>query len=222
MFQNLSTYIYFAVAAIVCIPLHECSHGWVAYKLGDPTAKLSGRLTLNPIRHFDVVGFLMMVLVGFGWAKPVPVDMRYFKKPKRDMALVGLAGPLSNFLLSLVCLVVLRGMELFVRYSDFAQVIYNFFYFTALLSAGLGVFNLIPISPLDGSKIIGALLPERAYYTMLRYEKYGAIVLLCFVLAGNFLPQFDILGMILSRARGVVMEALSFVADLPFRVFGLI
>ena len=222
MFHEISTYIYLAAAAMICIPLHECSHGWVAYKLGDPTAKQLGRLTLNPVRHFDPVGFIMMVLVGFGWAKPVPVDMRYFRKPKRDMAIVGLAGPVSNLLLSLVCLIVTSAMEAFVRYSDVAQAVYSFFYFTALLSAGLGVFNLIPISPLDGSKIVGALLPERAYYTMLRYERYGTIILLVLVLAGNFLPQFDILGTVLSGARGAVMSLLSYLAHMPFRLLGLI
>jgi len=219
MFQDFSTYIYFAVAALICIPLHEVSHGWAAYRLGDPTAKLRGRLTLNPIKHFDVVGFLLMVVAGFGWAKPVPVDVRFFRRPKRDMAIVGIAGPLSNFVLSFVCLLITSGMERFVRYSEPAQLVYNAFYFTALLSTGLGVFNLIPISPLDGSKIIGAFLPEKIYYKVLRYEKYGMILLLVLVMAGNILPQFDFFGAFFASARGTVFDIIKTAAELPFKLF---
>ena len=213
---ELSYYLYFALAAMVCIPIHEFSHGYVAYKLGDPTAKRMGRLTLNPIKHFDPVGFLMMVVAGFGFAKPVPVDMRYFARPKWDMALVGLAGPLSNFLLALLFLLITSAMEAFLPYSGPAQIVYNFFFYAAILSTGLGVFNLIPISPLDGSKIIGAFLPEHIYYTILRYERYGTFVLLGLILLGRAFPQFDFFGRFLTWARSGVFEGLRALAELPF------
>ena len=216
LLQELSSYLYFALAAIVCIPIHEFSHGYAAWLLGDPTAKRMGRLTLNPIKHFDLIGFLMMVIAGFGFAKPVPVDMRYFRHPKWDMAVVGLAGPASNIVLAFLCLVVTSAMETFLPYSNAAQLVYNFFYYTAILSTGLGVFNLIPISPLDGSKIIGAFLPERVYFTMLRYERYGMFLLLGLILLGRTFPQYDYFGKLLSWARSGVFEALRISAGYPF------
>ena len=219
LLQELSSYLYFALAAIVCIPIHEFSHGYVAWLLGDPTAKRMGRLTLNPIRHFDLVGFLMMVFVGFGFAKPVPVDMRRFRHPKWDMALVGLAGPASNIMLAFLCLVITTAMETFLPYSTAAQLIYNFFYCAAILSTGLGVFNLIPISPLDGSKILGAFLPERIYYTILRYERYGVFLLLGLILLGRAFPQYDFFGKFLTAARGAVFDALRSAAEYPYILF---
>lgn len=214
---------YFVPAALICIILHECAHGFVAYKLGDPTAKAMGRLTLNPLKHIDPVGLLAMVLLGFGWAKPVPVDMRYFRKPKRDMALVGLAGPLMNFLIALVFMFGAAAIEAycintwsFGEVNKFIDVAYNFCYYTAMLSVGLGVFNLIPFSPLDGSKILGAILPDRAYYFILKYERYGMIVLVGLMLLGNIFPQFDPFGAILVPARTAIMNGMQWLTRLPF------
>ena len=170
------------VFVILCIlPLHEYAHGWVAGKLGDPTARLERRLTLNPLASVDPVGTVWLFLFGFGWAKPVPVDPRYFKRPKRGMALTALAGPLSNLLLAflamLFCHKVLDGFV--TRESGFCYVLYIFLHlFVAPLSIGLGLFNLLPIPPLDGAKVLGAFLPDRAYFGLMRYERYGMLLLL--------------------------------------------
>ena len=173
------------VFVILCIlPLHEFAHGWVANKLGDPTAKLEGRLTLNPLASVDPMGALALILFGFGWAKPVPVDPRYFRRPKQGMALTALAGPVSNFLLALVLLFAGRLVYDYAPYSAANQRLLTFLLTTAILSLGLGLFNLIPIPPLDGSKVLFSLLPDRTYNTMLRYERYGMLLLWAVVLLG--------------------------------------
>lgn len=166
-----------AGSVLLCIIIHEMSHGVAALALGDPTAKRQHRLSLNPLRHLDPFGLLMMLFVGFGWAKPVPVDMRYFKHPKSGMALTALAGPLSNFLLAFL-LLVFTGWLMTMQVTDFLVGLVSFLASTALLSIGLGVFNLIPFPPLDGSKILGAFLPDRVYYTLLQYERYGMFLLI--------------------------------------------
>ena len=172
------------VPALLCITFHEVSHGWVAYRLGDTTAKDAGRLTLNPLKHIDPMGLLMMIVFKFGWAKPVPVDMRYFKKPKQGMAITALAGPVSNLLLAMLLL--LGARITIAHYVDtaFCSGLLNFLAMTAYMSVGLGLFNLIPISPLDGSKVLFAFLPDRAYMTLMRYEKYGMLVLFVLVWLG--------------------------------------
>ena len=169
-------------ASLLCITFHETCHGLVAYWLGDPTAKRAGRLTLNPLRHIDIGGLLMMALFRFGWAKPVPVDMRYFKKPKQGMALTALAGPVSNFVLALLALLCARLV--YHQYGALWDFIFDLLLTTAYLSVGLGLFNLIPISPLDGSKVLFAFLPDSAYEKLMRYEKYGMIALLILVWLG--------------------------------------
>ena len=172
------------VPSLLCITFHEVSHGYVAYRLGDTTAKDAGRLTLNPLKHIDPMGLLMMVVFKFGWAKPVPVDMRYFKKPKQGMAITALAGPVSNLLLAMLLL--LGARITIAHYVDtaFCSGLLNFLAMTAYMSVGLGLFNLIPISPLDGSKVLFAFLPDRAYMTLMRYEKYGMAVLFVLVWLG--------------------------------------
>ncbi len=178
-----------AVAALLCITLHELSHGFVAYRLGDPTAKNAGRLTLNPIKHIDPVGLLMMLVAKVGWAKPVPVDMRYFKRPKQGMALTALAGPVSNFLIAFLAV---AGFSLLFRLPSSVVstlpfgILLAFLANVAILSVGLGVFNLIPISPLDGSKVLFSLLPDKAYLTILRYERYVMIAVLLLTISGAF------------------------------------
>ena len=169
-------------ASLLCITFHETCHGYAAYLLGDPTAKRAGRLTLNPLRHIDLVGLVMMAVVHFGWAKPVPVDMRYFKKPKQGMALTALAGPVSNFVLALLALLCARLV--YHQYGALWDFIFDLLLTTAYLSVGLGLFNLIPISPLDGSKVLFAFLPDSAYEKLMRYEKYGMIALLILVWLG--------------------------------------
>lgn len=203
--------LYFIPAALICIPVHECSHGYAAWLLGDPTARERGRLTLNPVKHFDPVGVLMLVFLGFGWAKPVPVDTRYFRHPRRDMALTSLAGPLSNFILAFVMMIFLSISIRFFPSTDLSEIIINLLLNTALLSIGLGVFNLIPIPPLDGSKILFSFLPERIYYTILRYERYGILIIMALIYLGIITGP-------LNTVRSWVLEKLLFLADLPFRL----
>lgn len=192
--QRMLTTLFSAVAALICLTIHELCHGLTAYRLGDPTAKMAGRLTLNPIRHIDPFGLILMVTAGVGWAKPVPVDMRYFKAPKRDMAITALAGPVSNFLLAWLFLLLGGGTfrwmmgGLLGGYPAWAG--YTLLYLTqflenaAILSVGLGVFNLFPVPPLDGSRVVFALLPDRAYYTVMAYERYVMVAVLAAVWLG--------------------------------------
>lgn len=170
-------------AILISLSVHELAHGFAAYKLGDPTAKFMGRLSLNPLRHIDPIGFICMMLFRVGWAKPVNVDTRFFKKPKRDMAICALAGPLSNFALAFV----FSFITVFLYYigittglyftSVVFDVVFQMISCMVYLNLGLGVFNLIPISPLDGSKILYRFLPDRVLWKILPYEKYAQFVL---------------------------------------------
>ncbi len=184
---NLTSLGLRVVSVFVCLTIHETSHGLAAYALGDPTAKKEHRLSLNPLRHIDPLGLLMMFFVGFGWAKPVPVDMRYFKNPKSGMALTALAGPLSNFVLAIILLLICKYMAYTVAVTAFTLGLYQFLFITAFLSVGLGTFNLLPIPPLDGSKVLFSFLPDRMYLKLMYYERYGMILLLAmaFLGAGN-------------------------------------
>ena len=189
------------------LSVHETAHGYVAYKLGDPTARNLGRLTLNPIKHLDLFGTLCMVLFGFGWAKPVPINTRYFKKPKRDMALTGMAGPISNLLLAVGFALVLKLVIYifnFVPETAFtADLLYWTWVFLSLgvqLNVTLMVFNLLPIPPLDGSRLLFAFLPTKAYFKMMQYERYIYIVFLVLL------------------AIGVLDTPISFLSDLVLRV----
>ena len=173
-------------AALVCITIHELSHGLMAYRLGDTTARDAKRLTLNPLRHIDPVGLLMMLVAKVGWAKPVPVDMRRFRRPKRDMALTALAGPASNFLLALIALALCSLIGYFAPIHLATLLLLCFLSHVALLSVGLGIFNLIPLSPLDGSKVLFALLPDKIYFVILRYERYAMILLVLLTMLGVF------------------------------------
>lgn len=167
------------VAVLLCLTVHETCHGLAAYVLGDPTAKSRHRLALNPLRHIDWLGLAMMFFVGFGWAKAVPVDPRYFKKPKEGMALTALAGPVSNFLLAVIALSGSKVIYLYASYSVWMELLFNFLLYTvAPLSIGLGLFNLLPIPPLDGSKVLGAVLPDGLYFMLMRYERYGMFLLI--------------------------------------------
>ncbi len=176
------------IPALLCITLHELSHGFTAYLLGDDTAKKAGRLTLNPVRHIDPMGLLMMLLFRFGWAKPVPVNMFNFKDPKRGMALTAFAGPLSNLLICVVFLF-LYGLVYYPLYVSqklgaASSYVLETVYTVAYISLAMGLFNLLPIPPLDGSKVLFSLLPENAYRSVLRYERYGMLLLLLLVATG--------------------------------------
>ena len=185
------------LAVLLCLTVHETCHGLAALALGDPTAKRMHRLSFNPLRHIDWLGLLMMFVAGFGWAKPVPVDPRYFKKPKQGMALTALAGPVSNLVLAVAAMLISKAIYLYAPYSVVMDVVFSFCLYTlAPLSIGLGLFNLIPIPPLDGSKVLAAFLPDRQYITLMRYERYGIVVLLVlsFVGIGSSLISRGILG----------------------------
>lgn len=174
------------VSVLLCLVFHEVCHGVAAFFLGDPTAKRQHRLSLNPLRHIDWLGVAAMVFTGVGWAKPVPVNPNYFKKPKLGMAITALAGPVSNFLLALW---LLWGAKVTLHHAVVTQTMYNetlmdFILSTALLSIGLGLFNLIPVPPLDGSKVLAAVLPDKQYNWLMRYERFGMLIVMALVLTG--------------------------------------
>lgn len=184
-FGSLRDILLRVAAVFLCLTIHETCHGLAAYALGDPTAKRAHRLSLNPLRHIDWLGLLMMVVAGFGWAKPVPVNPNYFKKPKQGMAVTALAGPVSNLLLAILLLLIARGVYIRVALTgSFSATWFAFLLDTASLSVGLGLFNLVPIPPLDGSKVLAVLLPDRAYDWLMRYERFGMLVLVMVISVG--------------------------------------
>lgn len=168
---------------------HEVAHGYIAYKMGDPTARNLGRLTLNPLKHLDPMGTILMLLVGYGWAKPVPINTRYFKNPKKGMVLTALAGPVTNLLLGLILSIlcapfpIFMGM-LFMKESTslftitITSIIYDTLYYGAYLNIVLAVFNLFPVPPFDGSRIFLSFLPPKWYFGIMKYEQYILIITL--------------------------------------------
>lgn len=185
-FTQLWEMLIVVAASLLCITFHETCHGLVAYWMGDPTAKKQGRLSLNPLRHIDIMGLVMMAVCHFGWAKPVPVDPRYFKNPKGGMALTALAGPLANVLLAYLAVLGYAVCYYFYAVRAMDALLYPllFFYYVELISAGLAVFNLFPIPPLDGSKVLFAVLPDAWYAKLMRYERYGMGLLAVLLLTG--------------------------------------
>lgn len=171
-------------ALLIAVTVHELAHALVADRLGDPTARLLGRITLNPLPHIDPLGAIAFVIAGFGWAKPVPVNAANLRHPRRDMAWVAAAGPLSNFLVAFLALAILRfsaSQGLIVARSDASAQILLFIYYFNL---GIGIFNLIPLPPLDGGHFLPYLLPARAAGLVRAVEQYGAIILLLLVFSG--------------------------------------
>lgn len=205
---------------LLALSLHETAHGFVAYKLGDPTARNLGRLTLNPIKHLDPIGFLCMLLAGFGWANPVPINSRNFKKPRRDIALTSVAGPISNLLLAFVFVVILRftfepimnasmsaafnGNE---KLAEIYYYIYIFIYLAIQMNVTLAVFNLLPIPPLDGSKILYMFLPPKIYFKISPYERYISIAFMLLLLTGIISP-------VLSTVTGYIMNGMFFIVGI--------
>lgn len=184
-FGSLESILLRLAAVFLCLTIHETCHGLAAYALGDPTAKRAHRLSLNPLRHIDWIGFFMMIVAGFGWAKPVPVNPNYFKKPKEGMAITALAGPVSNFLLALALLLAARLVYLrALMTGTLPETLFSFLVNTASLSVGLGLFNLVPVPPLDGSKVAAVLLPDRAYNWLMRYEQLGMVLLVVIISVG--------------------------------------
>ena len=188
-FSVLTGILLSVVPALLCIVFHELCHGFVAYKLGDNTAKSAGRLSLNPFKHLDIVGLIAMMFLHVGWAKPVPVNMNSLKNPKRGMAITALAGPLSNILLAAVVLLLYGFLYIpLLKLGDFGYVIIETLGRTAVFSCSLAVFNIFPIPPMDGSKVLFALLPDKAYYKLMEYEHYGMLIVLLLVITGVIDP----------------------------------
>lgn len=184
---ELSVLLARAIVLFTAITVHECAHGFVAYKLGDPTAKYSGRLTLNPIAHLDIWGALCMLLCGFGWAKPVPINPMYFRDRKRDSAICALAGPVSNILLALIGVLLAAlfdSLVMFRHYNFITGFVSQFFRQLISVNIGFAVFNLIPFPPLDGSKVLGAFLPYEKYNKLLMYERFGFPILMVLSFTG--------------------------------------
>lgn len=191
----------------VCSPVHELAHGWVAYKLGDNTAKNQGRLTFNPIAHIDPLGMIMILVLGFGYAKAVPVNMNNFKNPKSGMALTALAGPVSNLILAFISIFIYYALP---DSSSAIGYVATFFMYSAVINVSLAAFNLLPIPPLDGSKILAGILPNKAYYKYMQYEKYAMIALFVLIISG-----------LLDRVLDVIVSALLFVISIvPALIFG--
>ena len=197
MMDEIMHYLYIIPCAIIAIVLHELSHGLVSYWLGDPTPKETGRLSINPSNHIDIMGAICLVLFGFGWAKPVMVNPSYYRKLKLGMTLVALAGPLMNFLvmiLSFFFMWLTLKITIWTNMWDsvLLEIVYNFFDYLAIINLGLGLFNLIPIPPLDGSKVIGVILPEKAYEEYMGYQRYGMFFMMGLLILLNVLDTYGI------------------------------
>tara|TARA_B100001105_G_scaffold22049_1_gene15684 strand:+ start:980 stop:1612 length:633 start_codon:yes stop_codon:yes gene_type:complete len=181
----VESFLLLAPPILLAITFHEYAHGWTAMKFGDPTAKMMGRLTLNPLVHLDPIGTLMLFLVHFGWAKPVPVDPRYFSDPKRQMLWVALAGPVANMILAFFSGILIIGFASSnFMFSSNTAIIGNMLVYSLQINLALAVFNMLPIPPLDGSKILRGLLPYEYEHIAVQMEQYGPWVLMSIILFG--------------------------------------
>lgn len=202
--SSLTDAVLRVAAVFLCLTVHETCHGLAALALGDPTAKSMHRLSLNPLHHIDWLGLALMFTVGFGWAKPVPVDPRYFKKPKQGMAITALAGPASNFVLAYVSTIIYSMLFAVAQVKGETTglgLALTFFSLLISLNIGLGIFNLIPFPPLDGSKVLAMFLPDRWYGRWMQLERYGMIVLMAAL-------WFGLLDGFLMAARNLVLNAM--------------
>ncbi|HIR36294.1 MAG TPA: site-2 protease family protein [Candidatus Faecimorpha stercoravium] len=199
IWEQIKLLIYTAPATLLAISAHEFAHGLVSYWLGDPTPKRDGRLSLNPLHHLDLVGTICMLVFRFGWAKPVKVNPQYYKNPKQGMALTALAGPVMNLILAFLFLGIFVGLFHVTEGSTEGILGYLMLLaqYTAIMNIGLGVFNLIPIPPLDGSKVLGIFLPQRTYFQLMRYERYGGLLMIVLLYTG-----------VLSRPLGILRDGL--------------
>jgi Zn-dependent protease len=183
LFKDPLTFAILAVTLLYAVIFHEMAHGWVALKMGDPTAKMMGRLTLNPLSHLDVIGTLMLLFVGFGWAKPVPIDMNYIRNKRSGLILVSSAGIIANTILAFIALFLFRLLS-----PDPDSSLSLFLYTFAQINIILAAFNLIPIPPLDGSKILMGFLSPKAQYALSRLEPYGFFIIIALLYVGALDP----------------------------------
>lgn len=213
---DFTSAVIYVISALVVIfltlPIHEFAHGYTAVKLGDDTPRWQGRLTLNPFAHIDYMGSLFILLFGFGWAKPVGVNARNFKSPKRDMAITAFAGPLSNIIMAFIFMLIVYLLDALNITGGAWFYLAMFCLFVVQINVSLAVFNLIPIPPLDGSRILTAFLPDRTYYKIMQYERY---IYLGFIL----LLFTNVLDAPLSFLRNAVMSFLDIICKAIFSIF---
>ena len=193
LWSAISQYVYM-IPVLLSLPFHEYAHAYVSYRLGDPTAKDQGRLTLNPLKHLDPLGTLLMFIARIGWAKPVPINPMYYKNRKKGTLLVSLAGPVSNLILSFIFSIFFAILNLYLvnnPVTGLTVALAGIFYLFITVNVYLAIFNLIPVPPLDGSKILGGLLPDETYWSFLRHER--TIGMIFFIAIIFFSRQFALI-----------------------------
>ena len=240
--DQIKIYLLSALAAIVALTVHEFCHGYAAYKMGDNTAKNSGRLTFNPLKHIDIIGAICMIVFHIGWAKPVPVNPRNFRDPRKGFAITALAGPLINITLGFFsCGAYLLIIALFGNMPIESEFLFNllsnillFVYLFYTLNVGLGIFNLLPIPPFDGSRIVHVILPPKIYFGIMRYERRIYFAVLAWLLLGDTVAAllrgipliastpflYSIVGIF--DLSGMLSQVISWVANLMLSVWRLI
>lgn len=213
-FELIITFFSRLFVIFCTMPIHEYAHALIATKLGDSTPKYNGRLTLNPMAHISPMGAIMIFLCGFGYAKPVNVNPRNFKDPKKGMAFTAIAGPISNLIMGFIAIVI---STIFARFyynnpSTLFLAIYYFLYFAGVVNVNLAVFNLLPIPPLDGSRILQLLIPAKYYFKFMQYERYVVLIVFVLILSG-------VLSGPLSYVSGLIIGLFTNIAKLPFIIF---
>ena len=193
---------------IFALSFHEFSHGWMAYRYGDPTAKNAGRLTLNPMAHLDVFGSMALYFMGFGWAKPVPVDPRYLANPKKDMMRIALAGPVSNLIVALISGILLSILLRFGLIGNQSTLVIVLI-MSLQINLVLAIFNFIPIPPLDGSRILEGLVPHKYHNELVKFEYYGPRILMGLILLSMF-TRFNIFSVIISPIMTILLKLFTF------------
>ena len=235
-------YIFSAIIVLISLSAHELAHGYTAYKLGDPTAKHMGRLTLNPIKHIDPLGLVSMIFFRIGWAKPVPINPRYFKKAKRDTAICALAGPSTNLVIAFISTFIYMLMiKAFTGVSFNDEFLFNlvdntclFVYLFAIINVSLAVFNLLPIPPFDGSRIAFSLLPDKIYFKVMKHERTIYFVILGWLFLGDIFADglmslpfangnviFEVIAKMLSLSD-IISTAINFVFNAMVKLISLI
>ncbi|MGX8833858.1 site-2 protease family protein [Amedibacillus sp. YH-ame6] len=211
----LPNLIYILPAVIIALSLHEFAHAFVSYKLGDVSQKERGRMSLNPLKHLDPIGTISLIFFGFGWAKPVQVDPYFYRNKKEGMMWTALAGPLMNFIVAFICVILysllLRFAPVWTVTSVIGDYIFQLLIITARINIGLGIFNLIPIPPLDGSKILTGILKEETYFKLMQYENYFMIGIIFLLASGT-------LNVPLMQARETIFELFN---NIVFPLLGL-